>query len=490
MTRMFKSLGGAAAVLAAVLVLNLLRLPAPPQWHAAPLPALPVDAEAAAERLGQAVRFATISARLGEPQTEAAFVSFAAWLQRSYPRVFERLEAERVGAHSWLLRWPGREAGPAAALVMGHIDVVPVEPGTEARWEQPPFSGAIADGFVWGRGTLDDKSGALGWLEAIDALIAAGFVPRRDVYVALGHDEEVGGRDGAARIARLLRARGVQAEVAIDEGGAITRGVVAGIDAPVASIMGAEKGYVSLRLVATADGGHSSTPPQPTAYGRLARAVARLEREQMPRHLAPPVADMLRLLAPELPLGARLALANRWLLEDLLLGQLGRTRVGNALTRTTTAPTMFSPGVKDNVLPSEAWAVVNFRILPGDSVAAVRAHVESVIDDPLVRVEPYSQFASEPSPVSPPDTEAFAAIAASVREVLPEARITTGIVVGATDLRHYAGIHRHRYNFSPVLLTAQDIPRIHGTNERIGVADYARMIDIKTRILRRLAGGA
>lgn len=473
----------------AMLIVMLARTLALPAADSAPVrvATVNVDAAAAAQRLAGALRIATVSTSVDSATEAAAFAEFHAYLQAQYPRVFSALAHETVNRHSLLLRWPGSGAADPV-LLLGHSDVVPVEAGTESDWAQPPFSGALADGHVWGRGALDNKNGVLGWLEAVDALLAAGFQPKADLWFAFGHDEEIGGGDGAVAMAELLNDRGLRFGVAIDEGGVITRGVVPGVDAPVASIMSGEKGYVSLRLSADSDGGHSSAPPHPTATGRIARAVARLEAQQMPRRLSLPVAAMFERLAPHLGFGARLAVANRWLLEGVLLKQLGRTRVGNALTRTTTAPTMFSPGTKDNVLQATAWAVVNFRILPGDSVASVEAHVRRVIDDPAIRIERISAFVSEPSPVSPIDTPAFEAIGAAVHDVMPDAVISTGVVTGATDLRHYEGIIDLRYNFTPVVLEADDVPRIHGRDERISIDTYADLVRIKTRMLQRLAG--
>ena len=421
------------------------------------------------------------------PTEDEAFRAFNALLRQQFPRVFAALALETVNEHSLLLHWAGR-GDPGPVLLLAHSDVVPVEAGTESAWTHPPFSGAIADGHVWGRGALDDKSGVLGWLEAVDALLASGFEPAGDVWLAFGHDEEVGGQQGAVAMAGLLRERGLKFSVAIDEGGAITRGVVPGVEAPVASIMAGEKGYLSLRLSADSVGGHSSAPPTPTATGRIARAVARLEENQMPQRLSPPVAAMFERLAPQLGFGARLAVANRWLLEGVLIEQIARTRVGNALIRTTTAPTMFSRGTKDNVLQARAWAVVNFRILPGDSVASVREHVRRTIDDPAVRIELASEFVSEPSPVSPIDTAEYRAIGAAVQDVYPDALLSTGVVTGATDLRHYAGLFELRYNFAPLVYTPDDIARFHGRDERVSVDGYARMIQVKAQMLRRLVG--
>ncbi|MFT4045648.1 MAG: M20/M25/M40 family metallo-hydrolase, partial [Solimonas sp.] len=442
---------------------------------------LAVDAGQAAAHLAAAVRVATVSPSAEAPN-DAAFAAFAALLRAQYPRVHQALGVETVGAHGLLYRWQGRDPSLAPVLMLAHQDVVPVD--EPSRWRHAPFSGDIADGYVWGRGTLDDKGSLIAQLEAAEALLAQGYAPRRTLYFAFGHDEESGGLDGARRIAALLAARGVRARFAVDEGGAITRGVVAGIAAPVASIMVAEKGYVSFELRTYGDGGHSSMPPPVTAIGRLARAVARLEARPMPARLTPATAQMLETLASHLPFAQRLAIANRWLFGPLLLRQLARQPVTNALIRTTTAPTMFNAGVKDNVLPGEARAVVNFRLLPGDSIDRVQRHVTAAIDDPAVEVRTQRESGDEPSPAADAGGPGYALVRASVASVYPDAIVAPGIVVGATDLRHYAGVIDERCNFLPGRLDARDLERIHGIDERVSVSEFADMVRFYAQLLR------
>jgi len=301
------------------------------------------------------------------------------------------------------------------------------------------------------------------------------------------HDEEIGGRQGAGRIAALLQSRGVRAEFLLDEGSAVLQGLVAGITRPVASINAAEKGYLTVKLVAREEGGHSSRPPAQTAVGRLARAVARVQDAPLPARLVRPVTDMFDRLAPEMGFGQRLALANRWLSGPLLLRAFGRDPTTNALIRTTTAPTVFRAGVKDNVLPSEATALVNFRLLPGDSIEDVLAHVRRAVDDPAVEIGPGSDFNSEASTPATLDSAAFRLLERTALQTWPDAVVSTGLVIGATDARHYAGVFAARYNFSPSVLTAEDLATIHGTNERIAVDNYLDMIRFYVRLLRNWA---
>lgn len=479
--RILKFVGGALAILVAVVLVNTWRVP-----PAAPPPAapalLPVDAAAAAARLGAALRIATVSHEDRSRIDYGRFDALAAQFERDFPRVHRALTRERIGK-SLLYTWPGRDAAARPILLLSHMDVVPVEPGTEGRWTHPPFSGAIADGFVWGRGAMDDKASVVGWLEAVELLLAQDHRPARTVYFAFGHDEEIGGQDGARQIAAQLEARGVKAEFSLDEGGVITRGIVGGVERPVASIMVGEKGYASYRLSLRGEGGHSSLPPPRTHVGRLAAAVARLEQNPMPARLTAPVAAMLDSLAPEMPFGRRLVIANRWLLEPVLLRSLAGGRVTNALIRTTTAPTVFHAGVKDNVLPSEAHAVVNFRLLPGDTLADVEDHIRRVIADPDIELACEGSFCSAAPPVADPAAPAFEVIAGTVREVFPDAVVSSGLVTGATDSRHYEPVRGNGYHFAPLVFGPEDLARVHGTDERIGVEAYADLVRFYARVL-------
>ncbi|MBI2834160.1 MAG: M20/M25/M40 family metallo-hydrolase, partial [Acidobacteria bacterium] len=366
-----------------------------------------------------------------------------------------------------------------------HLDVVPVEPGTDARWTHPPFSGDIADGHVWGRGALDDKASLTAILQALEDLVAEGFRPARTIYLAFGHDEELGGTSGATAMASRLGRRGVRADFLVDEGMVITEGLMPGVSRPVALIGLAEKGFLSLELTTTVQGGHSSMPPGVTAVGLLARAIERLEANQMPARFSDPGRLTFEYVGPEMPFAARLVLANLWLFRPLLLAQLAGMPTTNASIRTTTAPTMFQAGVKDNVLPASGRAVVNFRILPGDSMAGVIDHVKRTIGDDRIDVHPLANVgSSEPSNVSPVDGRGFGILERTIRELFPETIVAPTLVLGGTDSRHYASITPNIYRFAPIKVKGEDLARAHGTNERISVANYADAVRFYRRLIR------
>ncbi|MFC6013425.1 M20/M25/M40 family metallo-hydrolase [Nocardia lasii] len=446
-----------------------------------------VDDEVA-RRLAVALRCATVSTEDPARTADAEFVRLAEHLEAAFPLVHAELTLTRFG-HSRLYRWAGVEPDAVSAILLAHQDVVPVDDAQ--RWTHPPFDGTVDDEFIWGRGAIDDKSRVLAVLEAIEWALAAGIRPHHTVFLAFGHDEEVFGDGGAVRMARYLRDEGVRAELLLDEGGVITDGVADGVDRPVASIMLGEKGYATVRLSVRETGGHSSMPGKQTAVGRLARAVARVQDHPMPLRLTPVISDMLARMRVALPEPRRRLLeltdsrALSALAGPLLTRIMAAGPTTEALVRTTTAPTVISGGVKANVLPQSAEALVNFRILPGDSVAGVLAHCVRVIGDRGVRVELVGPT-SEPSRIDAPGP-AYALIADIATEVVPGIVTTTGIVPGATDSRHYDGLAATRCNFAPIVLTSADLERIHGTDERISRLNYARLIEFNRRLIERLA---
>jgi carboxypeptidase PM20D1 len=451
-----------------------------------PAPKLAFDRDAAAERLAGALRFRTVS-NLDPAQVDwQAFEGLHRYLAEQFPLVHQRLKRETVSDYSLLFTWAGSDPSLRPVVLLSHQDVVPVEPGTEARWTQPPFEGRIADGYIWGRGALDDKFGVVGLLQAAEILLAAGYQPKRTILFAFGHDEEVGGDRGAVKIAERLAKRGVQAELVLDEGGSVVSGLIPGLDQRVGLVGIAEKGMLSLALQAATEGGHSSAPPNHTAVGIAAAAVVKLENDQMPMSLRGPVQQTIDYVGPELPFTYRLFLANLWLVQPLIEGAAANVPALAATLRTTTAATMFSGGVKENVLPSSARAVVNFRVLPGDTIATVTEHATRVVDDPRVKIEQHG-VAREPSPESPTG-EAFTLLSRAIREVFPDVVVAPYLVPGGTDSRYYTSITPNVYRFTPIVADQTDLKRIHGTDERMSVENYGQVVQFYARLMQNAGG--
>lgn len=465
--------GLALAGLSLVCVVRATTVSAPQVDHGEPPPLPEFDEQAVTRALASAIAIPTISLPTGG--TADAFDDLHALLRDRFPRGHAQLERTVIGGHAAVYHWRGRDPAAPAVILTAHLDVVPVEPGTEKDWTHPPFSGAVAEGFVWGRGALDDKLSAVTILAAVESLLASGHQPACDVWLAFGHDEEVGGRDGAQAITTWLAERGVRAQFVLDEGSAVVEGIVPGVSGLVALVGIAEKGMASFELSLHADGGHSSMPPRRTAIGRLAAAITRLEDRPMPAELRGPAAAMFDRLTPEMGLAARLALANRWLLDPLIVRGLALHPASNAIVRTTTAPTIFAAGSADNVLAANARAVVNFRVLPGDTVADVEAHIRDVVDDDAIAVA-CMERCWDPSPVSPTQGPGWDHIHAAIAWTFPGAVISPSLVIAATDARYYAGLTDRVYRFAPIHLTDVDRRRLHGTDERVAVADIARAV--------------
>ena len=447
----------------------------------------PLDSTVLAQRLAGALKFKTVSYQDSMQFEAREFEGFQRYLRESFPKVHATLKLEKVNGYGLLYQWVGSDTGLAPAVLLAHQDVVPVEPGTEGKWTEPAFGGAIAAGYIWGRGALDDKGSLVAILEAVEHLISTGAKPRRTVYLAFGYDEEVGGRRGAARIADLLASRHLHPEFVLDEGGALATGLIPGVAAPVALVGIAEKGYVTVELTAQAEGGHSSMPPNETAVGMLAAGITRLEHHQMPRAIRGPTADMFDFLGPEMPFGPRLVMSNRWLLGGILAAGFGATPQGNAMLRTTTAPTVLQAGVKENVLPSTARALVNFRILPGDSAGSVLEHVRRAVDDPGITVRALQETVSDPSGVTSVDGEPFQLLARTIRQVIPGAVVTPWLVVGATDSRHYSVLTPNVLRFVGAPIGPDDLRRVHGTDERVSVQGYVNSVRIYIQLLKNAA---
>jgi len=478
----------ALAMVAIVAIVNTARFVSK-QPPGEPAVQIAVDAEAAAQHLAGAVRFQTVSFEEAAKVDHAAFEALHGYLEQAYPAVHATLTREVVNRSSLLYTWRGRESTLDPMVLMGHLDVVPVVPGTEAQWSHPPFAGDIADGYVWGRGAVDDKSSVIAVLEAVEKLAGEGYQPRRTIYLAFGHDEEVGGPAGAAKIADALATRGVTHFAFVtDEGGAVGQGLVPGIEKPTALIGIAEKGYLNLRLTVAGEGGHSSTPPAETNVGILSRAVARLEATPFPARLDGAARDMFDYLGPEMSYGPKLAFANLWLLRPLVERQMLANPQSAALLRTTTAPTMLSAGVKANVLAPEATAVVNFRIKPGETMETVTGFARQVIGDERVKIERFGD-GKDPSPVSDTSAPAFRMMAKTIRQVLSgDIVITPMLVVGGTDAKYYSQRSPNVFRFLPAVITQEDFRRFHGTNERLAVDSLATSVKYFYQLVKNVDG--
>jgi carboxypeptidase PM20D1 len=432
--------------------------------------------DGAVARLQQAIQFKTISSAYPAVPDSAAFLGFHAFLKASFPLIDTTLDRQAIGL-SLLYTWKGTDPKAKPVILMSHMDVVPVDEGTLGSWEAPPFAGEVRDGVVFGRGTMDDNSTLMAALDSVEMLLDAGFQPRRTTYLAFGHDEEIGGEQGAGAIGQYLEQVGIKAEFVIDEGGYIADGLVPGSNKPVAIINVAEKGFVSYELTINTPGGHSSMPPEDNTIGSLARAITLLENNQFEYYMIPTIEEQLRIIGSEQPFLYRVVLSNSWLFGGAVLKTLN--------ARTTTAPTIIEGGVKDNVIPTTARAVVNFRVMPGQSTVEVYDHIVKVIADERITVKSISSV-NEPSEVSDHRSASYQVIAKTIAQLHPGIVIAPGLLGGGTDTKHYRKVSENAYRFYPMRISESNRQGFHGINEHLPLSNYKEIIQFCYQLMQNL----
>ncbi|KAM5201946.1 N-fatty-acyl-amino acid synthase/hydrolase PM20D1 isoform 2-T2 [Hipposideros larvatus] len=404
------------------------------------------------EALKGAIQIPTVSFRPGEFNT-TALAEFGEYIRKAFPTVFKTsfIKHEVVGEYSHLFTVQGSDSSLQPYMLMAHIDVVPA---LDQGWEVPPFSGLERDGFIHGRGTLDNKNSVMAILQALELLLIRKYIPRRSFLIALGHDEEVSGENGAQKISALLQARGTQLAFIVDECGFILDGFIPNLKKPFAMISVSEKGSLNLMLQVNMTPGHSSAPPKETSIGILAAAVSRLEQNPLPNMSGNgPLKRLLQQLANEFSFPTNIVLNNLWLFWPLVRRLMDRNYVMNALLRTTTAITMFNSGVK-----------------------VLELVKNTVADD---RVQFHVLNAHEPLPDSPSDDQAlgYQLLLQTLQSVFPEINIVApASCIANTDSRHYANLTAGIYRFNPIYVQPQDFRSIHGLNEKISVQAYETQV--------------
>ncbi|MCO6357200.1 M20 family peptidase [Roseivirga pacifica] len=450
-----------------------------------------VDLEGAVERLSKAVTFKTISNQDRDDFDTQAFLDYHEFLEKSYPNVHKVLKKEVLGdprPYSLLYTWQGKDPSLEPALFYAHMDVVPVPEDSRDQWNEEPFAGTVKDGYIWGRGVLDDKNQIHGLLEAAEMKLEEGWQPSRTIYFVFGQDEEVGGPEGAKHIADVLEERGIERfAFVMDESAPITPGIFPGIEENTALIGIAQKGFVSLEIAIHGVGGHSSQPPAQSNIGILAEAITKLEKAQFPYRIHPAVRHQYRFMGPELdeemqPLYAAVAFGKDdevTPLEQQFIDEMAKNEVTRAMLHTTIAVTMINAGVKDNVLPPSATAVVNFRPMPGDTPEVIIEHVKNAINDDRISVRDIS--ASTPATnIADPDSDAYKILEKSIRQIWGnDLMIAPFFVIGGSDAKHFQA-----RDFAPDVYTittiqlenTEEFKGFHGVNERILVDEYAKTI--------------
>lgn len=475
--KILKLLGLVLLVLIAVVLFNTFTFKSK-QLQVEVVPAPELDPEAI-PRFQGAIKYKTISFGDTAPLDTAEFNGFHRYLKRTYPLLHEKLSLKIVADHSLLYQWEGSDKSLGPYVLMAHQDVVPIEEESRHLWSVEPFEGVLKNDTIWGRGSTDDKVNLIGIMEAVEKLLKENFQPKRTIYLAFGHDEETGGT-GARALAAELQSQNVVADMVLDEGGIITETQVPGMTKPVALIGTSEKGYMSLELKVEKSGGHSSMPQNETAMDILTKAIVRLRENPFEARFTESTIGFIQHVGPEMAFGEKLAFANRWLLNGVIIGIYESKPGSNAFVRTTVVPTIFRAGVKDNVVPTSASATVNLRLLPGDSSAKAFEYVKQVINDDRVQITKVGGFASEPTGVSPIDGPGYKLVSETVRRTFPETITTPFMMIGGTDSRHMDGVSKNIIKFSPMT----DPIGFHGINERVSVKSYRETLWFFETLLR------
>jgi len=434
--------------------------------------------EQAAERLAQAVRFPTVSHFSLDEMDLDVFSSFLSFLEKTYPLLHQKLERTLINGYSPVYRWPGKDSSRQPILFLAHYDVVPA---LEEGWtHEGPFSGVIADGRVWGRGSIDDKSSVIGLMETFELLLEEGFQPPRDLWLALGFDEEVNGRHGAQKIVSWFEEKGICFECVLDEGGAVSDGSMIGIKEPVAVIGLAEKASASYEFVFTGEEGHSSTPPAHTSLGYMAEFIYKAERHPMPARLTETVEKMLKSIAPYMPGIQGWILKKPRFFFPLLKGILLKNKQTAALLRSTFAFTMSSSGSAPNVLPKEAVCTANLRVLQGETTADVLQHLEKTTGVPC-QVRPIA--VEEPSRAASVDSAAYSHLVGVIGRVSPDAVVIPYLMAGGTDSRYYEDLADNVYRFQPLRLSEAELALMHGTDEHLAIDKLGKMMSFYRELI-------
>ncbi|TWP28954.1 M20/M25/M40 family metallo-hydrolase [Apibacter muscae] len=452
------------------------------------------------QRLAGGIRIPTISTTEYEETNFKPFDEFKQYLRDSYPRVYNSLETTTINNYGLVFHWKGKNSTKKPILFLSHYDVVPVTgynldtiknspvifqpkdqpiaPIQENKnsWDYSPFSGAVVNGRIYGRGTLDMKGMLFSILEAADQLLKEGFEPEQDLWFAFGHDEEVSGKQGAVNIAQFFKSKNIEFEAVYDEGGFIIapHSILESIGKPMALVGVGEKGFLTLNIEVEGIGGHSSMPPEKSSLVYAAEIIELLNSTQMDAEIIEPINNFLKNVGGEMGFTSRMAIANQWLLQPVLIKSLSKTPASNALVRTTTAITMAKGSDAPNVLSTTAEITVNFRILPGNTVKQVMDHVENLCKGYKVHIKTISS--REPSKISSSQTDGFKKIESAVNKIYPGAIISPYITIGGTDAYKYQIVSNNIYRFMPIMVNQFEQRTIHNENEHISIDNYSKMI--------------
>ncbi|MFD2516061.1 M20/M25/M40 family metallo-hydrolase [Pontibacter locisalis] len=441
----------------------------------------------AVNKLADVIQFQTVSSLNQEQFRYKEFKALHAYLQDAFPLIEENLTRNVVNQYSLLYTWKGSNSDLKPVLLSAHMDVVPVEAASEGGWQEEPFAGVVKEGFIWGRGTMDDKYRVMAIMEAVENLLEKGYQLERTVYLAFGHDEEVGGYEGAGKISAYLAEQGVELEAVFDEGLAIAEDVLPSISEPLALVGTAAKGNINLKLTVEGTGGHSSVPPKDSPIYILGNAISNLHAKPFKARMTPTTKETVAVLANNLGGKYQFAMRHYYLFKGKILKMLAKDRATDALIRTKMVPTILEAGDKYNVLPRIATAVINVRILNGETDETVLRHIQKAIDDDRVKIEVHGVY-TPPSPVTATNTQVFESLRKAIVDNFENVLVVPALFPGSTDSKHYTNLTDNIFRFAPQVVNRKNAQLIHNVDERLAIDVYERSITFYDSLIRNTCG--
>jgi len=442
-----------------------------------------VDKDEVVKKLQEAIKIKTISNSDYSKTDFSEFKKFINLLKINFPNIHKEMERTIINDYSLVFKWKGKKQDKKPGMIMAHIDVVPIEKGTLDDWDEEPFSGAIKDGYIYGRGTMDIKIHLITVMQACETLIDEGFMPERDLYLCFGHDEEVGGQEGAAKIVEYFKKKNIKFDYVLDEGGVVSSGVISAVKKPIALIGVAEKGYCNLKINIKAVGGHASTPPKNTSLGLVSKVICALEKKKIKMYLPEATKTMIKSLALHMNFVNKLIIANLWIFKGLFIKMFGKPGTnGEALLRTTIAPTMANASMEPNVLPQVSSFTVNCRILQEYSGNQLLSHINKKCKGLDYNIDILRM--DEPSQVSDSKSEVFRTISGVILGIYDDVAIIPYLMVAGTDSYKFESLSENVFRFTPYYVEKDDIKRIHGTNERNSVENVVNCVRFFTTLIK------
>lgn len=468
----------------ALIIRTALNRPKIPTGKAGKLPE--IDKDAAVQHLREAIRIPTVSMVEDYVDNIQPFIDYRNWLEKTYPLLHANAERTIIEGYSLIYRIKGTNPALKGGCYLSHIDVVPAP---KDGWEYDPFEAVLTDdGYIYGRGAQDMKSHMIALLEAVEYHLAQGKKFARDLYLCFGHDEEPGNStSGAANIVKYLKSKGVEMEFVIDEGGTVLDGKLLGIPHTVALIGACEKGNGDLELVVKKSGGHASNPKPPTAVGVLSEAVAKVESHPMKTTWTNMTKETFKALSPYCKGVFKFVLTNRDVFAPLVKFIFTKAApMTNALVRTTFAPTMLWGSDARNVIPKEARANINYRMITGETADDVKAYLEKLLGkDVEVNLLSYSN----PSPEADVHCTAYERLRDTICNTFDDIVVAPYMFIAASDARFYNPLTDNVFRFGPFINSLDDQSRIHGINERLHVDQLEKATQFFVQCLDTMLAG-